>query len=164
MEIRKANIHDASEIVRVMTNAEESNFMLFEPGERQITVEQCAGMIENLNNAEKSALFVASEENKIYGYMIVRGDQARRISHRAYIVIGVHSDSRGKGVGTALFEHLHCWAKDAGLHRLELTVISNNDVAVGLYKKMGYEIEGVKKDSLFIDGIYVDEYYMAKLI
>ena len=31
-------------------------------------------------------------------------------------------------------------------------------------KKMGFEIEGTKRDSLRVDGVYVDEYYMAKLL
>lgn len=164
IEIRNATIHDASEIVRVMKNAEESNFMLFDPGERHITVEQCEKMIEHFTNEKKSALFVAAEDNILLGYMIIRGDKPNRIAHRAYIVIGIHCESRGKGVGTSLFEHMHSWAKKAGIHRLELTVIAYNKAAIALYKKMGYEIEGVKKDSLFIDGKYVDEYYMAKMI
>ena len=29
---------------------------------------------------------------------------------------------------------------------------------------MGFVIEGTKRDSLLVDGSYVDEYYMAKLI
>jgi RimJ/RimL family protein N-acetyltransferase len=29
---------------------------------------------------------------------------------------------------------------------------------------MGFEVEGVKKHSLFVNGEYVDEYYMAKYI
>lgn len=164
IEIRKANSQDASEIARVIIDAEKSNFMLFDPGERQMSVEQCEKMIERYINEKKSALFVAAEDHTLLGYMIIRGEQPNRISHRGYIVIGVHSDSRGKGVGTALFEYMHHWAKEAGIHRLELTVISHNETAIALYKKMGYEIEGIKKRSLFIDGNYVDEYYMAKWI
>ncbi|WP_332871053.1 GNAT family N-acetyltransferase [Planococcus sp. MB-3u-03] len=78
--------------------------------------------------------------------------------------MGVHSDSRGKGVGKALFSHVIAWAKSVDLHRLELTVIAENVSAVALYQKMGLEIEGVKRDSLFINDGYVDEYYMAKLL
>jgi hypothetical protein len=29
---------------------------------------------------------------------------------------------------------------------------------------MGFEIEGVKKHSLLVDGAFVDEYYMGKLL
>lgn len=56
------------------------------------------------------------------------------------------------------------WAKKVHLHRLDLTVIAKNDAAIALYKKMGFEIEGVKRDSLLINNEFVDEYYMSKLI
>jgi RimJ/RimL family protein N-acetyltransferase len=38
----------------------------------------------------------------------------------------------------------------------------HNEAAVSLYKKMGFEIEGIKKKSLNIEGKYLDEYYMGK--
>ena len=40
----------------------------------------------------------------------------------------------------------------------------HNQRGVGLYKKMGFDIEGTKRDALLVDGTYVDEYYMSKLI
>jgi RimJ/RimL family protein N-acetyltransferase len=40
----------------------------------------------------------------------------------------------------------------------------HNEAALALYKKMGFEIEGRKKHSLLINGTYVDEYCMAKLL
>ena len=49
------------------------------------------------------------------------------------------------------------------LHRLELTVVTENQGAVALYKKQGFEIEGAKQDSLFIGNQFYDKYYMAKI-
>ncbi|MGM9949445.1 MAG: GNAT family N-acetyltransferase [Lysinibacillus sp.] len=165
MEVRNATIDDAAQIVEVMEDAEASNFMLFGPGERKMTAEKFISYIEMIGKKEHAALFVAIENDTILGYLIVQGDvRPKRVSHKAGIVIGVHSASRGKGVGTALFEHAHQWARGKGLHRLELTVIATNEQAFALYRKMGYETEGVKKHSLFIDGAYVDEYYMAKFL
>lgn len=165
MEVRIATSDDAKDIVGVMQDAEASNFMMYGPGERNITPEQFERYIDVLKGKEHSEIFVAVEEDKILGYLILQGEVTpKRISHRASIVIGVHSESRGKGVGTALFEYAHLWAMDRGIHRLELSVISTNEQAFKLYKKMGYETEGVKKHSLAIDGTYVDEYYMAKFL
>ena len=62
-----------------------------------------------------------------------------------------------------LFEALDKWAIDHKLRRLELTVMSHNERAIRLYQKMGYETEGIKQDSLWVNGKYVDEYYMAKI-
>ena len=63
-----------------------------------------------------------------------------------------------------MFDYMIQWAKKSQLHRLELTVIEYNEQAVHLYKKMGFEVEGVKRNSLLIDGQYVNELYMAKLL
>lgn len=164
MLVREAVIEDATQVVNVIKDAEASGFMLFSPGERKMEPEQMAKLIEMLKAKAKAAIFVAQHNDEVVGYMIVQGDQSSRISHRAYIVIGIHSDFRGKGIGKALFQHAEEWAKEQGIHRLELTVIKHNEAAFNLYKKMGYEVEGTKRDSLLIDGTYVDEYYMAKLI
>ena len=164
MNVRKATASDASQIVAVMKDAEASGFMLFDPGERKVTAEQFEKYIEAINNKHNSAVFVATEEEKIWGYMIVQGEAPKRIAHRANIVIGVHSASRGKGVGTALFAYAEQWAKEVGIQRLELTVIKHNEAAYHLYEKMGFKVEGIKQKSLKINDEYVDEYYMAKMI
>ncbi|PLS16947.1 hypothetical protein CVD28_14935 [Bacillus sp. M6-12] len=56
------------------------------------------------------------------------------------------------------------WAISHSINRIELTVLSHNVRALSLYKKMGFEVEGTKKNSLFIDGTYADGYYMAKIL
>ena len=164
IKIRKAESHNAEQIVQVIQNAEDSGYMMFNPGEREISPESFAKFIDVLNANEKSGVFITCEVHQIVGYVIVQNESPQRISHRAYIVAGVHSDSRGKGVGKALFAHVVEWAETINLHRLELTVIAENESAVALYQMMGFEIEGVKRDSLFINDIYVDEYYMSKLL
>ncbi len=70
----------------------------------------------------------------------------------------------GKKIGTQLFTEAEKWARDHGIHRLELTVIQKNEAGFGLYQKMGFEVEGTKRDSLFMDGEFVNEYYMSKLL
>ena len=164
MNVRKATASDASQIVEVMKDAEASGFMLFDPGKRKLTAEQFEKYIEATNQKQNSAVFVATDEDKILGYIIVQGETPKRIAHRAYIVIVVRSASRGKGGGTALFEQAEQWAKEASIQRLELTVIKHNEAAYHLYEKLGFEVEGIKVKSLKIDGEYVDEYYMAKMI
>ena len=57
------------------------------------------------------------------------------------------------------------WARErGGIHRLELTVMAHNFKAVALYERAGFTIEGSRRHSLLVDGSYVDEHYMAKLL
>jgi len=40
----------------------------------------------------------------------------------------------------------------------------NNERAIRLYEKFGFEREVVKRHALRVDGRYIDAFYMAKLI
>ena len=163
MFVRQATQQDAMKLIEVMNDAEASGFMLHNPNERQMTTESLGKFITNINAAPKSSLFLAEEQQEILGYLLVKGENLSRTSHRAEIAIGVHSLSRGKGTGTKLFEYVIPWAKQQQLHRLELTVIEHNHQALRLYKKMGFQEEGIKRNSLWIDGQFVNEVYMSLL-
>ena len=79
-------------------------------------------------------------------------------------MIGILQKFTGMGIGTTLFTEAEKWARQVGIHRLELTVMSHNHAGLALYKKMGFFVEGTAKDSLLVDGTYVNEYYMAKIL
>ncbi|MBL8192483.1 MAG: GNAT family N-acetyltransferase, partial [Blastocatellia bacterium] len=49
------------------------------------------------------------------------------------------------------------------LLRLELEVYCDNDAAIALYKKFGFEIEGRLVKFSFREGEYVDAFFMARL-
>lgn len=40
----------------------------------------------------------------------------------------------------------------------------HNEAALHLYEKNGFQREGIKKNSMVVNGQFVDEYYMAKLL
>lgn len=142
----------------------ETQFMMLEPGERTTNVEEQRHLIQNILASENQTIFVVDDESRLVGYLGAYGGGFHRNSHSAYIVTGVLQESAGRGLGKRLFEALNNWAVDQNIHRLELTVMCHNERAVHLYQKMGFEIEGIKRDSLQVDGRYVDEYYMAKLL
>ncbi|MEK4385597.1 GNAT family N-acetyltransferase [Solibacillus sp. FSL W7-1464] len=162
--IRKADESDTPQILAVMKDAEQSGFMLFAPGERNMAPASLSKLITSINQSPTSGFFIAEHEDEISGYLLLKTETLSRTSHRAQIAVGVQSKSRGKGVGTALFDYMIQRAKETQLHRLELTVIEHNEQAVHLYKKMGFEVEGVKRDSLLVDGHFVNELYMSLLL
>lgn len=164
MRIRTAEPEDAEKLVQLIADAENSNFMMFEPGERKMTANQLKKRIEAMENEKTSAILLADLEGELLGYLFVIGNTPQRVRHAAYLAIGISEKSRGAGVGTKLFERLEEWAKETNITRLELTVMVHNRAGLGLYQKRGFKIEGIKKNSLMVDGKYIDEYYMAKLI
>jgi putative acetyltransferase len=87
-----------------------------------------------------------------------------RRAHAAGLVIGVHDDHQGKGIGTALMGEIVDAADNwLGLKRLELTVYTDNAPAIRLYKKFGFEPEGIRRAFAFKAGNYVDALSMARV-
>ena len=126
--------------------------------------EQLKKRIESIKEEKSSTILIAEENGVVVGYLFAVGGHQTRAKHSVYIVVGIEENYRGKGVGASLFRKLEEWAKQQNIHRLELTVMVHNNAGIALYKKMGFEIEGTKKHSLFINGKFRDEFYMAKLI
>lgn len=142
----------------------ETTFMMLEPGERAQDLSAQRARIAAIVASDREQTWVAEHEGTLVGYLGVRGGAFRRNQHSASIVIGILQSSAGQGIGTQLFTTLEAWAQKRRLHRLELTVMVHNQRAIRLYQKMGFVIEGTKQHSLCVDGVYVDEYYMAKLL
>ncbi|PKR77665.1 GNAT family N-acetyltransferase [Halalkalibacillus sediminis] len=165
MIIREIKTSDAENLAVLIQQVEgSSQYMLWEKGERNFQSDNQLKMIESMKDNENSTILVAEVENGLIGYLLVIGGNTKRNRHSGSIVIGILKGYRGKGVGTLLFGELEQWASKHNLRRLELTVVTRNKAGLSLYKKMGFEIEGTKKGSLYIDGEYLDEYYMSKIL
>lgn len=165
MIIREIEISDADNLSCLIQHVEASSeFMLWEAREREVDSERQKNVIKRMKESNNSTILVAENDNELVGYLFAIGGDAKRNKHSAYIVVGISKDYRGQGVGAKVFKELERWAIHRNMHRLELTVVSRNEAGLSLYKKMGFEIEGTKKHSLFIGDEFVDEYYMSKLI
>lgn len=165
MNIRQLVSSDVERFAQLVHDVENTtDFMLFNPGERKINIDNQRKMIQTFEVECNSAIFVCEINQELVGYVMAKGGFANKNKHSVYLVVGILEGYRGRGVGTELFKELNKWAIEHQIHRLELTTIAHNQPAIALYKKMGFEVEGTKKDSLKIHNEYVDEIYMAKLI
>ena len=87
-----------------------------------------------------------------------------RRHHAAAVGLTVHEDWHGKGVGSALMRAgLNLADNWLGLTRLELEVYTDNEAAIRLYERFGFEREGLLRQHVYRDGHYVDSYTMARL-
>jgi putative acetyltransferase len=88
---------------------------------------------------------------------------ALRRRHAMTLGICVASESQGRGVGSALMGAMLDFADNwAGALRLELTVYTDNERAIALYRKFGFEIEGTFKGYVMRNGQFADAYAMAR--
>ena len=163
MEYRTLSVDEAEQFWSLMNQLDyETKYMLYEPGERTKNLSEIESIIRDSVEGH-DFLLVAEIDNKLIGYISAQKGRMNRIAHSAYIVVGILTDYRGKGIGTEFFKRLNVWAEENRVVRLELTVICENEAAKHLYTNSGFKIEGMKRKSVCVDGKYLDEYYMARV-
>jgi RimJ/RimL family protein N-acetyltransferase len=84
-------------------------------------------------------LFVAEDDGRIVGHL---GMEVQSYGVADFGMM-VATDRRGEGVGGALLTAAIDWARHAGAHKIALQVWPDNDAAIALYRKFGFEQEGL---------------------
>jgi len=108
---------------------------------------------------------VACVDGEVVGQIGLHTSPNRpRRRHVGEIGMMVRDDWQGKGIGTALMQAAVDLAdKWLNLSRLELDVVFDNEPAIKLYKKFGFQVEGTRIGYVFRDGQYVDTLMMARV-
>ena len=160
IEIRRAEPGDykAVQQVHAQPNAMRGTLQLPFPSE-----EMWKKRLEGIGD-DRYALVACIEGEVIAMAGLHLFPKSPRRGHVGYVGMAVHDKWHSKGVGTALMKALLELAENwLNLSRLELNVFTDNEPALRLYKKLGFEIEGTHKKYAFRDGGYVDAYTMARV-
>lgn len=163
--IREAELEDARPFINLQESIfSETDFMLYGKSDIQMTVQGVRKEMNAWKNSTNSILLLAIMNGQFAGYLSITGGPGPRALHRASVVIGVKQEFANKGIASSLMLHGENWAKEVGISKLELSVIKDNLNAQHLYKKLGFKNEGDRLHALIINGQFVDEHYMGKLI
>jgi RimJ/RimL family protein N-acetyltransferase len=165
VRIRTARPYDAAALLELKRQLDsETAFMMYEPGERDSSVQDLARDLAVVARAPNSVVLLAELGDQLVGYAELTGGSFRRSRATAYVVIGVRAHAAGRGIGAALLRQARDWAIAHGLHRLELTVMAHNTRAIRLYERMGFTVEGRRCECLLVDGQFIDELTMAAIL
>lgn len=107
--------------------------------------------------------FVATIGARVVGWCDIAPLNRPVYRHVGVLGIGVVADFRRRGIGAALLRAALARARAIGLTRVELSVRANNHVAVDLYRKFGFSVEGTRRNAIKVDGAYEDLLLMALL-
>jgi ribosomal protein S18 acetylase RimI-like enzyme len=164
--IRLASPDDAIALLALQHRLDsQPPFMLLEPGEREQAPDRLRARLQAQGGAANFDLIAEDEESgRVVGWVSVEVLAFRRARHCGYVVIGVDAAAAGRGLGRDLLAAAEREASGRGLRRLELTVMTDNLRAVGLYLRGGFRMEGLRHRALLRDGAAIDEYYMGKLL
>ena len=102
-------------------------------------------------------------DGKVSGNCHLMMNGKMKIRHRANVAIALLKEYWGLGIGTKMFEAMLDAARaNPDLMQVELEVVEGNDRAMALYKKMGFEVYGVRPNAIKLkDGTLLSETLMV---
>lgn len=163
--VRSATENDAKSLseVRLQIDGETEN-MDREPGEAYIDEEGFKRVIKADTECARNLFLVAEVNGEIAGFSRCEGSKLKRYAHKVEFGVGVLKKYWGYGIGTNLLGESILWADSNGIKKIELNVLETNEKAAELYKRFGFEVEGVlKKDKLLSDGKYYNNLLMGRI-
>jgi RimJ/RimL family protein N-acetyltransferase len=104
---------------------------------------------------------LAIDGDLVVGWCSTIPQTSEGFTHLAHIGMGILPEYRGQGLGRRLIDNALGWAWNAEYERLELSVFTDNEVAVHLYRSVGFVEEGVRRRARKLDGQYKDITFMA---
>lgn len=162
--IRSATETDAKALskLRLQIDGETENLDR-EKGEAFIDPLGFEQLIKADTENKRNLFLVAVVHDQIVGFSRCEGNQLKRFSHKIEFGVCVLKEFWGFAIGKNLLKESIAWADSNDIKKITLNVLETNDKAITLYKKLGFEIEGIlKKDKILSDGKYYNTIIMGR--
>ncbi|MBK7261653.1 MAG: GNAT family N-acetyltransferase [Rubrivivax sp.] len=163
ISLRRATPADAADFARINSHPDvQPNLMQLPHGNverwRQI-------LTDNDQPGRTDIVLVAERAGRMVGSAGLHpAGAALRRRHAAMLGISVAAEAQGQGVGRTLIQALCDYAdRWAQILRIELTVFTDNEGAIKLYRSLGFEHEGTHRAYALRNGEFVDAHCMARL-
>ena len=157
--IRAAGQMDLTGLIGVMRQvAEDGSYIEAETVANLIDYEE---VVLRHNELQARMVFVATVEDEVVGWVHMDLPEADKLGHTAVLTVGVLTNYRRDGIGTALLERGLDWARDHGFEKVYNSVPATNEAAISFLEAHGWETEAVRRDHYKIADAYVDEVMLA---
>jgi RimJ/RimL family protein N-acetyltransferase len=165
--VRTASQEDAAgclEVARAVVR--EGFYSITTPDEFCIDEEDEQAWIARHTEDPDRLLLVAEVEGQVVGLLGLECGARQRLRHRATLHIAVAEGWRGRGVGTALMGCALDWAAaHPHIEKVSLAVLADNDRAIALYRRFGFQEEGRRpREVRRGPGAYVDDILMYRFV
>ncbi len=159
---RKAEKSDAKDILAYLKKiGGETDYLSFGFEGVGIDVQKEEEVISRFSAATSSIMLVGILDGVIVTDGTLSGMHQSRFAHNAELGIGVLKEYWGRGVASALMTELLEYARENQyIERVFLTVMAENERAIALYKKFGFEQKGVREKFSKVNGRCLDAIYM----
>jgi len=134
--IRQRECRDAEALVRMFNQPRCRLGMVLDPFQ---SVSELEAWLQNSGSENFEAVATVNDTAIALGGLFQCRDTQ---NHAAWMILFVHDEFQGRGIGTRMMTVLVATAHILGLTRIQLMVVCDNERAISLYRKFGFEIEG----------------------
>ena len=155
---RKATQNDLQFVFDLYMHPQVNPYLLYEP----MNIEEFKSIFDKLLETEIKYIFMDEKSTSVGMFKLF--PLTYRASHIAYLGgLAIHPDYAGKGFGSKIMQEIIDLSKQKGYKRIELSVATENLRAIKLYKKVGFEEEGVMRKYTYLksEGRFLDELLMS---
>ncbi|MBE0519793.1 GNAT family N-acetyltransferase [Candidatus Bathyarchaeota archaeon] len=158
--VREANEDDAEAIKNVVNSVASEKYCVVPERSREDWDEAIREI-----KKRKGLIIVTQVDEKTVGMAHLVPGKFEKNKHVGFLGILILKGFRRVGIGTVMINFMIKWGeRQKGLERVSLTVFSTNKAAINLYRKFGFQIEGISKKQYKIEGKYIDEITMGKFL
>lgn len=164
LSIRAVAVEDAQGIIDVLNPIIiEARYMILD---QTFTVDEEKGFIESFPERGVFSVAVNETTNQLLGFQNVEpfATYTKAFDHVGIIGTYVDANSRGQGVAKQLFDYTFKSAKAKGYEKLFAYVRADNERALAVYLKQGFDIVGTAKKHGKIGDQYFDEILIEKFL
>lgn len=161
LQISRPRGENAAEILEYLKIVGgETHFLLMDENGLGISEEREAKILEAAYAEPRGGMHFGKINREIACMFSLSCHPRRRLAHTGEIALSVRKKYWHIGVGSAIMEALIELAKEASLKNVELGVYADNERAIALYRRFGFEEIGRHRGRMCVDGEYYDEILM----
>ncbi|CAG9614098.1 hypothetical protein BACCIP111899_03325 [Bacillus rhizoplanae] len=143
----------------------ETDFLSFGKNEFSMSLHDYEKFIESTRVDNSSIILLATMDDEILSIASITSSPKARTKHVGTLGIVIAEEHCGFGLGRILMDELIEWARLNGTtKKIHLVTREDNDRAIELYKKVGFEEEGLLKQDTYINGVYYNTLIMGLMI
>lgn len=117
---------------------------------------------DRVKSSDTTIVYVVRDKCTNVGYAML--DKIDRHNRTCYGQVQIEEKYRGKGHGTnAWWLILDVAFNTLGMNKVILEVLTDNERAISVYRRLGFTIEGTLRSHYWKNGEYVDAYIMGLL-
>lgn len=164
--LRRLQPADAEKMLEFLREtSRESDFLLRYPEENIMGISEEVQFLEGICRSDNKIMLACVIDGSVAGNISLRGNDFRKLRHRAELALAVRKNYWHLGIGRAMLTEAVGIARNLGLKYLELDYIDGNARAKGLYESLGFqEIARIPQAYCQPDGTFADAILMRKCL